>query len=110
MNFIPSGWRRDLIHMVGCFYTSQIAPLNSREWDNDWNKFSRVMDERKDSEWLGIKELTPLQYMAYVARCFLETTGHHMQGLGQHTRWIRARSYYHWKVAELDQLKHCPHL
>ena len=25
-------------------------------------------------------------------------------------RWIRARSYYHWKVAELDQLKHCPHL
>ena len=31
MNFIPSGWRRDLIHMVGCFYASQIAPLNSRE-------------------------------------------------------------------------------
>ena len=29
MNFIPSGWRRDLIHMVGCFYASQIAPLNS---------------------------------------------------------------------------------
>ena len=26
MNFIPSGWRRDLIHMVGCFYASQIAP------------------------------------------------------------------------------------
>ena len=29
MDFIPSGWRRDLIHMVGCFYASQIAPLNS---------------------------------------------------------------------------------
>ena len=29
MEFTPSGWRRDLIHMVGCFYTSQIAPLNS---------------------------------------------------------------------------------
>ena len=47
--------------------------------------------------------------MCYVDRCFQETTGHHLQGLGQHTRWIRARSYYHWKVAELDQLKHCPH-
>ena len=110
MDFIPSGWRRDLIHMVGCFYASQIAPLNSREWDNDWDKFIWVMDEHKDSEWLDIKELASLQYMPYVARCFQETTGHHLQGLGQHTRWIRARSYYHWKVAELDQLKHCPHL
>ena len=68
------------------------------------------MDECKDSEWLDIKDLTLLQYMPYVARCFQETTGHHLQGLGQHTRWIRARSYYHWKVAELNQLKHCPHL
>ena len=29
MDFIPSGWKRDLIHMVGCFYASQITPLNS---------------------------------------------------------------------------------
>ena len=110
MDFIPSGWRRDLIHMVGCFYASQITPLNSREWDNDWDKFIWAMNECKDSEWLDIKELMPLRYMPYVARCFQETTGHHLQGLGLHTRWIRARSYYHWKVAELDQLKHCPHL
>ena len=68
------------------------------------------MDECKDSEWLDIKELAPLRYMPYVARCFQETTGHHLQGLGLHTRWIRARSYYHWKVAELNQLQHCPHL
>ena len=110
MDFIPSGWRRDLIHMVGCFYASQITPLNSQEWDNDWDKFIRAMDERKDSKWLNIKELVPLRYMPYVARCFQETTGHHLQGLGLHTRWIRARSYYHWKVAELNQLQHCPHL
>ena len=68
------------------------------------------MDECKDSEWLDIKELAPLRYMPYVARCFQETTSHHLQGLGLHTRWIRARSYYHWKVAELNQLQHCPHL
>ena len=48
--------------------------------------------------------------MPYVARCFQETTGHHLQGLGLHTSWIRASSYYHWKVAELNQLQHCPHL
>ena len=81
MEFTPSGWKRDLIHMVRCFYASQITPLNSREWDNDQDEFMRVMDDRKDSEWLDIKELTPLQYMPYVARCFQETTGHHLQGL-----------------------------
>ena len=110
MEFMPSGWKRDLIHMVGCFYASQITPLNSREWNNDRDKFIWVMDDHKDSEWLDIKELTPLQYMPYVARCFQETTGHYLKGLNKHTRWIRARSYYHWKVAELSQLKHCPHL
>ena len=68
------------------------------------------MDQCKDSEWLDLKELAPLQYMPYVARCFEETTGHHLRGLGLHTKWIRARSYYHWKVAELNQLQHCPHL
>ena len=67
MDFIPSGWGRDLIHMVGCFYASQIAPLNSREWDNDWDKFIHAMDERKNNGWLDIKELTPLRYMPYVA-------------------------------------------
>ena len=68
------------------------------------------MDECKNSKWLDIKELAPLWYMPYVAKCFQETTGHQLQGLGLHTRWIRARSYYHWKVAELNQLQHCPHL
>ena len=96
--------------MVGCFYSSQITPLNSREWNNDWDEFIWVMDDHKDSEWLDIKELTPPQYMPYVARCFQETTGHHLKGLSKHTRWIRARSYYHWKVADLNQLEHCPHL
>ena len=81
MEFMPSGWRRDQIHMVGCFYASQIAPLDSREWDNDRDKFMQVMNDHKDSEWLDIKELIPLQYMPYVVRCFQETTGHRLKGL-----------------------------
>ena len=96
--------------MVGCFYASQITPLDSREWDNDWDEFMRVMNDCKVSEWLDIKELTLLQYMPYVARCFQETTGHHLKGLSKHTGWIRAKGYYHWKVADLNQLEHCPHL
>ena len=68
------------------------------------------MEECKDCEWLDIKELAPLHYMHYVAKCFLDTTGHSLKGLGLHTKWIRAQSYYHWKVAKLNQLQHCPHL
>ena len=67
------------------------------------------MEECK-SKWLDIKELAKLHYMCYVAKCFLDTTGHDLKGLGLHTKWIRPQSYYHWKVAELHQLQHCPHL
>ena len=109
MDFMPSGWKRDLMHMVGCFYASQINPLNTQQWHSNRDKFIQAMEECK-SEWLDIKELVPLRYMHYVAKCFLDTTGHDLKGLGLHTKWIRAQSYYHWKVAELHQLQHCPHL
>ena len=97
------------MHMVGCFYASQIAPLNTRQWHSDRDKFIQTMEERK-REWLDIKELVPPWYMRYVAKCFVDSTGHDLEGLGLHIKWIRARSYYHWKVAELHQLQHCPHL
>ena len=109
MDFVPSGWKRDLIHMVGCFYASQITPLNTRQWHSNRDQFIQAMEERK-GKWLDIKELVPLSYMLYVAKCFLDTTGRDLKGLGLHTKWIRPRSYYHWKVAELHQLQHCPHL
>ena len=109
MDFMPSGWKRDLIHMVGCFYASQITSLNTPQWHHEWDQFIQAMEECK-GEWLDIKELAPLCYMRYVAKCFLDTTGHDLKGLGLHTKWIRPQSYYHWKVAELHQLQHCPHL
>ena len=96
--------------MVGCFYASQIAPLDSQEWEEDIHKFIQAMDERRECEWLDLKELAPLRYMTFVSRVFQETTGLRLKGLTELTGWIRARSYYHWKVAELNQLKHCPHL
>ena len=57
MDFMPSGWKRDLMHMVGCFYASQITPLNTRQWHSDRDKFIQAMEEHKDREWLDIKEL-----------------------------------------------------
>ena len=106
MDFVTSGWKRDLIHMVGCFYASQIISLNTRQWHSNWDQFIQAMEECK-GEWLDIKELAPLHYMRYVTKCFLDATGHDLKGLGLHTKWIRPQSYYHWKVAELQ---HCPHL
>ena len=85
MDFMPSGWKRDLIHMVGCFYASQIGPLNTRQWHSDRDKFIQAMEECK-SEWLDIKELAPLHYMCYVAQCFVDSTGCNLKGLGLLTK------------------------
>ena len=35
MDFVPSGWKWDLMHIVGCFYTSQISALNTCQWHSD---------------------------------------------------------------------------
>ena len=87
-NFVPSGWKRDLLHIVGCHYASQIAPLDSREWEDDSHKFLQAMENCKDKEWLDIKELDPLQFMGYVAEVFKQVTGHHLKELSSHTGWI----------------------
>ena len=67
------------------------------------------MEDRK-GEWLNIKELEPLHYMRYIDKCFADSMGHSSKGLSLLMRWIRPRSYYHWKVAKLQQLHLCPHL
>ena len=109
MNFVPFGWKKDLTHMVGCFYVSQIGPLNTQQWYSDQDKFLQGMEDRK-GEWLNIKELAPLHYMQYIDKCFADSTGRSLKGLGLLMRWIRPQSYYHWKVAKLQQLHLCPHL
>ena len=78
---------------------TMIRTSSSRPWKN-----ARIV-----SGWT-LKNWCHSTTFLYVAKCFLDTTGHNLQGLGLHTKWIRARSYYHWKVAELNQLQHCPHL
>ncbi|MDA8032134.1 MAG: hypothetical protein MPK62_13620, partial [Alphaproteobacteria bacterium] len=79
----------------------------SQPWESDCQKFIDAMEQRWSSQWLDIKELHPLDYMGYVASVFMETTGHYLSGLSNYTGWIRPKSYYHWKVAELGQMDLC---
>ena len=66
-NYVASGWKRDLTHIISCYWKDQVSPLNSDAWVMVINWFVRAMRARKESEWVDIKELTPLQFMPYVA-------------------------------------------
>ena len=109
-NYVPSGWKMDLLHIVGCHYAHQIGPLTNKKWKKDSQAFLQAMKLCREKEWLDIKELEPLNYMCYVAAVFKQVTGHYLKGLSGYTGWMRAGGYYHWKAAELNQLDRCPHL
>ena len=32
-NYVPSGWKRDLLHIMGCHYAHQIGPLANEKWE-----------------------------------------------------------------------------
>ena len=73
-------------------------------------KFLSVMAKRKAREWTDVKELTPLQFMPYMAKLFEEVTGKDLQGLGQFTGRIGLGGYYHWRVAKQGLIHLVPHL
>ena len=107
-NYVASGWKRDLTHIIGCCWVGQVGSLDSEEWEVAIREFLVVMRDRRAVEWTDIKELTPLQFMPYVADLFREVTGKDLQGLSRFTGWISLRGYYHWKVAQLGLLHACP--
>ena len=109
-NYVASGWKRDLTHFIGCCWAAQIGSLDRDEWHVAITKFLGVMAKRKTSEWTDIKELTPLQFMPYVARLFKEVTGQDLQGLSHFTGWIGQGGYYHWRVVQQGLIHLVPHL
>ena len=109
-NYVPSGWKRDLTHIIGCAWAAQVGSLDRDEWHMAINKFLAVMAKRKASEWTEIKELMPLQFMPYAAKLFREVTAQDLQGLSQFTGWIGLGGYYHWRVAQQGLLHLVPHL
>ena len=68
------------------------------------------MKNRKASEWMDIKELSPLKFMPYMAELFWNITGRDLKGLSDFMGWVGLGSYYHWKLSQLGQLSTCPHL
>ena len=74
-NFVASGWRCDLTHFIGCCWSALIGSLERDEWRVAITKFLTVMVKKKNREWTDIKELTPLQFMPYMAKLFREVTG-----------------------------------
>ena len=109
-NFVASGWRRDLTHFIGCCWSAQIGSLEWDEWRVAITKFLAVMAKKKNCEWTDIKELTPLQFMPYVAKLFREVTGRDLSGLGHFTGWIGLGGYYYWRAVQQGLIHHVPHL
>ena len=109
-NFVASGWKRDLTHFIGCCWAAQIGSLERDKWRVAITKFLTVMAKRKAREWTDIKELTPLQFMPYVAKLFKEVTGQDLQGLSHFTGWISQGGYYHWRVVQQGLIHLVPHL
>ena len=109
-NFVASGWRCDLTHFISCCWSAQIGSLERDEWHVAITKFLAVMAKKKNREWTDIKELTPLQFMPYVAKLFREVTGRDLSGLSHFTGWIGIGGYYHWRVVQQGLVHQVPHL
>ena len=109
VNYVASGWKRDLIHMIGCCWVAQEGPLEGEGWRVAIEKFISVTVQKK-REWIEVKELTPLKYMPYMAKLFREVNGKDLQGLGQFTGWIGLGGYYHWRVVQQGLIHQVPRL
>ena len=109
-NYVPSGWKRDLTHFIGCCWEAQIGSLERDKWCVAITKFLGVMAKKKNHEWTDIKELMPLQFMPYMAKLFREVIGQDLSGLGHFTRWISLGGYYQWRVAQQGLIHLVPHL
>ena len=108
-SYVASGWK-SLTYIIGCCWVAQVGPLDSEEWQVAIHKFLAVMRNKRAIEWMDIKELSPLQFMPYVAELFKNVTGKDLKDLSEFTGWIGLGGYYHWKLAQLGQLQACPHL
>ena len=42
-NYVASGWKRDLTHIISCYWKDQVSSLDSNEWVVVINPFVRAM-------------------------------------------------------------------
>ena len=109
-NYVASGWKQDLSHIISCYWADQVGPLDSKEWEVAIQTFLKAMKNWKASEWVDIKELSPLKFMPYMTELFWNITGRDVKGLSDFMGWVGLGGYYHWKLSKFGQLSACPHL
>ena len=107
--FCSGGWEKDLEHVLQVYYKYNIASFKEAEWVRLKETFFAYFLQYKE-EALGIKERSPIDYMAYIEDHFFRATGLHLDGLRSFTAWIKQGSYYHGLVARQGHLRECPHL
>ena len=105
-----SGWRRDLEHVLKIYYKHTVqAPFRESEWARVRELFFDRFVPKK-AEALVIKEVSPLDYMPFIAKEFHRATGLHLLDLPEFTLWIKRGSYFHGLLVKRGQVQECPHL
>ena len=46
-NYVASGWKQDLTHIIGCCWEAQLGSLDQDEWHTAINKFLAIMVKQK---------------------------------------------------------------
>ena len=94
-NYVASGWKQDLTHIISCYWADRVGPLDSEEWEVAIQTFLKFMKNQKASDWVNIKELSQLKFMPYVAALFQNITGRDLKGLSDFMGWVGLGGYYH---------------
>ena len=108
-NFHSSGWRKDLEHILKVYYKYSVDYFTDEDWSRIKEQFFDLFLQHK-KEALEVKEVRPLDFMAYIQDLFYQATGLQLDSLGSFTQWIKRGSYYHGVVAHQGCLWECPHL
>ena len=97
-NFHSSGWRKDLEHILKVYYKYSVNHFTEPDWSRIKEQFfDHFLQHKKEA--LELKEIRPLDFMAYIQDLFYQATGIHLDGLRSFTHWIKRGSYYHGIVA-----------
>ena len=108
-NFHSSAWRKDLEHILWVYYKFSVASFREAEWVRAKERFFDHFLQHK-GEALALKEVRPMDFMAYVQDLFYQATSLLLDGLTSFNGWIKRGSYYHGIVARQGHLHECLHL
>ena len=63
-NYVASGWKRDLTHIIGCYWVAQVGPLGSKEWGVVIQKIPKGHEEPEGQRVDGHQGAVPTQIHA----------------------------------------------